>query len=248
MITLFSPAESKQSGGSLPPIDQNAFCFESLYPRRKEAIDIYWNHIRNLDSGSLCRLTGIKNCDEAESFRLNPYEAPTMKAIERYSGVAYDYLKYGKLPEPAQAYIDSHVLIFSNVFGPIKASSRIPNYKLKQGESLGHFKPEQFYKTYFSESIDHCLADVPVLDLRAGFYEKFYTLTQPCLALKFIKDGKVVSHWAKAYRGIVLRHMALSGVKTEKEFEQMEIPGLQLVEIRLNKLKKEFVLNITGEQ
>ena len=48
-----------------------------------------------------------------------------MKAIERYDGVAYDYLKYSDLNNDEKDYIDFNVIIFSNLYGPILASDKV---------------------------------------------------------------------------------------------------------------------------
>ena len=49
------------------------------------------------------------------------FETPTMKVIQRYEGVAFDYLEYNNLNENEKTYIDENVLIFSNIFGVLKA-------------------------------------------------------------------------------------------------------------------------------
>ena len=82
---------------------------------------------------------------------------------------------------------------------------RIPDYKLKQGETFDNIKIEKFYNENFSSILDETLKDEDIIDLRAGFYEKFYKIKKPYTTMKFIKDGKVVSHWAKAYRGVILK-------------------------------------------
>jgi cytoplasmic iron level regulating protein YaaA (DUF328/UPF0246 family) len=89
------------------------------------------------------------------------------------------------------------------------------------------------------------LAEDEILDLRAGFYDKFYTPVKPYTTLKFIKDGKVVSHWAKAYRGIVLREIAKSGSNSIKDFMQLSIEGLSIHEIQTKKNKTEitYIIN-----
>ena len=59
-----------------------------------------------------------------------------------------------------------------------------------------------------------------------------------------IKDGKVVSHWAKAYRGIILKLLAKNGIKTIDELMSMEIENLKIEEIKKSKLKTEIVYSI----
>jgi len=88
------------------------------------------------------------------------------------------------------------------------------------------------------------LKDEEILDLRAGFYDKFYKPAKPYTTLKFIKEGKVVSHWAKAYRGIVLREIAKAGIENMNDFMKLPIDGLSIHEIQTKKNKTEIIYNI----
>lgn len=135
-------------------------------------------------------------------------------------------------------------MIFSNLFGPLLGSDEIPYYKFKQGESIDDFKPELFYKENFSPDIDSYIGDDLIIDLRAGFYEKFYKINSPYITMKFIKNGKVVSHWAKAYRGKVLRKLAQVQPNTIDEFENINFEGLHVEEILVKKLKREYIFKI----
>jgi len=86
--------------------------------------------------------------------------------------------------------------------------------------------------------------DNEILDLRAGFYDKFYKPQKEYTTLKFIKDGKVVSHWAKAYRGIVLREIAKAQIKNIEDFMKLPIEGLSIFEIQTKKNKTEIIYTI----
>ncbi|WP_297484048.1 peroxide stress protein YaaA, partial [Sulfurimonas sp.] len=110
--------------------------------------------------------------------------------------------------------------------------------------SIGNITPEKFYKKRFSYQIDLYLNAHEVLDLRAGYYDKFYKSTKPYTTLKFLKNGKTVSHWAKAYRGIVLREIAKHNIVSIEAFMQLEIEGLNVAEIKVIKNKTEIVYNI----
>ena len=245
MTILFAPSEGKRPGGDLPPISKEAFCFPRLYARRIEALTRYDRFIKTADIAALQKLFGVKKESDLKRWRVDIFQAPTTKAVRRYDGVAYEYLDYDGLSPAAQTYIDDNLVIFSNLFGPLCAKDRLPDYKLKQGESIGDFAPEKFYKTHFSEALnDYLQSRGPVVDLRAGFYEKFYKIPMPYITMKFLKKGKSVSHWAKAYRGIVLREMAKHGIKSQEDLTAMDIEGLRLIEIKKSKTKEEIVYDI----
>ena len=192
----------------------------------------------------LSKMFGLKKEADILAHKKDIVHELTMKAIQRYTGVAFDHLEYASLDEKAQQYIDSHVLLFSNLFGPMRASDLIPEYKLKQGEAVGDIKTEKFYNEYSAGLMESYLAEDEILDLRAGFYDKFYKPTKPYTTLKFIKEGKVVSHWAKAYRGIVLREIAKARVETLEDFMKLPIEGLSIKEIQTKKNKTEIIYEI----
>jgi len=241
MKVLFSPSETKTSLAYAPCVHENSFIFPHLYPKRMEVLHRYDALLHSASSLTLQKLFGIK---EIGHLKDSPLERLTCKAIERYDGVAYDYLSYGTLDEKAQRWIAEHVMIFSNLFGPILAHDFIPEYKLHQGETLEGFKPEAFYKEHFSDAITSWIDDEAVLDLRAGFYEKFYTLNQPYLTMKFLKQGKVVSHFAKAYRGRILRQIACVAPNNVSDFANIAFEGLRIVEIKQSRFKHEYVYDI----
>ena len=245
MKVLFSPSETKTHFAHHPSIDEKSFVFPALYSKRLEVLNAYETYINLASMENLQKLFGIKDIKKAEDLRLESlHHHFTCKAIERYDGVAYDYLAYNTLKADSQAWIDENVMIFSNLFGPILAKDLIPYYKLQQGESLDTFKPELFYKDHFSASIDQWIKDETILDLRAGFYEKFYTLKQPYITMKFLKTGKVVSHFAKAYRGKVLREIAHLKPIDEEAFLKIAFENLRIVEIKQNNLKREYICEI----
>ena len=55
-----------------------------------------------------------------------------------------------------------------------------------------------------------------------------------------------MSHWAKAYRGLVLKAIAQNKIETIEEFMNLEIEGLVVYEIKTIKNKTEIVYNIVN--
>ena len=232
MKILFSPSEAKHTGGVSGGITEDDYIFPELFEKRMEIITLYNNYIATASDEVLAKLFGTKKKSVIEYYSDDIFTRDTMKVIKRYDGVAYDYLEYETLNDDAKSYIDNNVIIFSNLFGPLVAGDLgLPDYKLKQGEKIGTVAPEKFYKEAFTDTLDTLLNAEHYLDLRAGFYNKFYKPSSFYTTLKFIKDGKVVSHWAKAYRGIVLREMAKQNISNIKEFMQMQIKNLAVKEI-----------------
>ncbi|GIU01322.1 hypothetical protein TSL6_18280 [Sulfurovum sp. TSL6] len=243
MKILLAPSETKKSGGE-HSFNPATLLFEALLPHRTKLLHTYINVLQKGDIPTLSKMFGLKKEADILAHKKDIIHELTMKAIQRYTGVAFDYLGYAKLDRETQKYIDSHVILFSNLFGPIRASDLIPEYKLKQGEAVGDIKPEKFYNEHAAALMEAYLAEDEILDLRAGFYDKFYKPAKPYTTLKFIKEGKVVSHWAKAYRGIVLREISKAGIETLEAFMKLPIEGLSIKEIQTKKNKTEIIYEI----
>ena len=242
MKILLAPSETKTKGGT-DKFVLDSLLFDELTPTRKLLLHKYMNILQKNSLEELSKMFGLKKESDISYYNRDIIHELTMKAIERYTGVAFDYLDYKNLSSNSQEYIDNNVILCSNLFGFIRADDMIPEYRLKQGASVGELKPEKLYKEK-SYLMEEYLANEDILDLRAGFYDKFYKPTKPYTTLKFIKDGKVVSHWAKAYRGIVLREIANANINSLKEFMKLSIENLSIEEIQTKKNRTEIIYNI----
>jgi len=238
---LFSPAEGKKSGGN----EEKKELLGSN-DAREGILNEYYAILKRGYENEIKELFGLKNFEDCKPYINDIFNSPLMSAIERYDGVAYDYLDFNSLDSDAKIYAKSNTVIFSNLYGPLLGGDSIANYKVKQGNNIGSFIPDKFYKERFSYQLDLYLANCEILDLRAGYYDKFYEVKKPYTTLKFLKDGKTVSHWAKAYRGLVLRAVAQKSINSMKEFMALEIDGLNVAEIKIIKNRTEIVYNITN--
>ncbi|WP_428738360.1 YaaA family protein [Sulfurimonas sp.] len=236
---LFSPSEGKNSGGDAKQKD-----IFGATSAREEILNRYNQIVNGTDEEKIKELFGFKKFEDCKPYIEDIFNSALMSAIKRYDGVAYDYLKYNALDQDAKNYLKENTIIFSNLFGPLLGGDPIPNYKVKQGNPIGDIEPDKFYKDRFSYQLDLYLGNSDILDLRAGYYDKFYKTVKPYTTLKFLKNGKTVSHWAKAYRGIVLREIAKTRVSSLEEFNKLEIENLQVKEIQKTKNKTEIIYEI----
>ncbi len=236
---LFSPSEGKNSNGNANKKD-----LLGALDARDEILNAYNEIALSADEERIKKLFGIKKFSDCEPYINDVFNSSLMSAIERYQGVAYDYLEYSSLDADAQDYLKQNTIIFSNLYGPLYGGDAIANYKVKQGNDIGNISPDKFYKQRFTYQLDLLLSQDEILDLRAGYYDKFYKLTKPYTTLKFLKNGKSVSHWAKAYRGKVLRELAKHNISSIEEFMSLEIDSLNIQEIKVTKNKTEIIYNI----
>jgi cytoplasmic iron level regulating protein YaaA (DUF328/UPF0246 family) len=231
MKILLAPSERKTKGGEFPPINKNSFIFPEIYDKRIEIIKKYDEFLKKTDD--------IKNFGDDKS---SIFTRPTRKAILRYSGVAFEHIDYPTLDTESQKYIDENVFIFSNLFGVISAKDLIPFYTLKQGAKPG-FDIYKAHKEIFSTILDEINKKEIFIDLRAKFYEKIYK-PKNAITFKFIKNKKIVSHFAKAYRGKLTRIIAIHKPNSIEELLKIEFPQVKIIEIIEKKGIKEIICEV----
>lgn len=233
MKILYSPSEAKSTLSPIKGHLKDTLSFPDLYSKREVVINKYNNFLKKSSNLELSKLLGLKKEADILVYKsIDIFKSPLQYAVLRYSGVGYNYLDFSSLNSSEKDVIFESLLIFSNLFGPLKANDKIPLYKIKQGELIGDFDPYKYYKEHFSSSLDKYIKEDLVIDLRAGFYEKLYSVKVPKITFKFLKNGKVVSHYAKAYRGIIARTLAIHNPQNEKEFHDILIPNLKIKEIQ----------------
>lgn len=238
MKILLAPSETKSRGGT-NPFNLADLWNNTLLQARSKLTQLYLEELKDdLKSKQMFKL---KKPSEIEYYRSIGLHSLAAKAVERYTGVAFDYLNYSGLDDKQQKYIDKNVMLFSNLFGPIMAGDLIPEYRMAQGAKIRDIEVDKYYKANSAELLDEYLAGEEILDIRAGYYDRFYVPSKPYTTLKFIKDGKAVSHWAKAYRGIVLREIAKAGIDSLEDFIKLPIENLTIQEIQIKKNKTEII-------
>lgn len=152
MWILFSPSEKKclehkkaqEKQGE--PFYQDFICKESL----EEALKAYQEFLQSAKESEIQQLFGAKHLVLEElACAQNLMESPLLPAVLRYCGIAFSALDFEHLRQESQDYLKQHLLIFSNLFGPLRAMDKIPYYNLKQGESFENksvkFNTKQFY-------------------------------------------------------------------------------------------------------
>lgn len=179
MLFLLPPSETKQTGGKPLGIDQVALTFGQL----NEARDQVYGALRalcegNQDAAAKVLGLGKKQISDIE-MNLEVQTAPTMAALDRYTGTLYDGLhgrglkgtptEFNSLGESQRTRAKDTLLIQSALFGLIPAMNLIPNYRLSATTRL----PEVSLKDVWSAAHERVwprLEDSPIIDLRSKSY------------------------------------------------------------------------------
>lgn len=223
MFILFSCSEGKVAGGLKKKI---SFSFGGVEDRQV-FLHAYQEGIRS-GGNRAKKITGWKDEQKIGELPVDLVTAPVLPAIERYAGVGFQYLGYDTCSSKAQSYLKKHMIIFSQLFGPLLAEDVIPETKLKQCTTFAGENIATYYRTRFSEAIDEWVAGDVVLDLRAGVYQSYYHPKGTVVTCRFLKNGKTVNHWSKAYRGVLARTIAEQQPKTIDALANLSMEGMQL--------------------
>ncbi len=180
----------------------------------REHINTYYksmikNILDNKDSTLLSQIYGTKlfNDKIQKSLACCAMQSSVIESIRRYSGTAFLALDFESLSIREQEFLLDNVYIFSNLFGIIKAGDKIPHYKLKQNTKFNNLSLKEIYKPFVNHKNIFNQIDF-IIDLRASVYQQIFPIDKEHVSFQFLKNGKVISHYSKLYRGRILRYIA----------------------------------------
>ena len=141
--------------------------------------------------------------------------APTMAAIDRYTGVLYDALDAASLDSAARRWLGSNVLIHTAPLGPVGALDRIPAYRLGAGASLPGSPP---LRRVWAGPVTAAVAAMStrfVLDLRSEAYAALGPVpaSVPSVYVRIVSTGpdgavRALNHFNKHAKGTLVRSLA----------------------------------------
>lgn len=228
MLIVLPPSESKAPGGFGPALDLEGLSFPTLTPVRSALID----ELSGLEVADAMAVLGIseKLRPEAEANR-ELRTSPTMPALHRYTGVLFDALSAPTLPELAW----DRLAVGSALFGVVRAGDLIPRYRLSGGTKLD----ERTMRSRWGRLITEALAEEDfVVDLRSGAYQQLGRVPG-AVTVRVEKDGKVVSHFNKHYKGELARVLASAPVAAASAADVVDIAraaGLDIFPISATEL------------
>ncbi|WP_165841677.1 YaaA family protein [Corynebacterium heidelbergense] len=233
MLIILPPSETKAPGGTGGPLNFDELSFPLLTPTRVRVVEALRRLCSGADHAEALRLLGLRET-QREELRHNAelQDSPTLPAVERYTGVAYDALDANgtRTGQPLPAAARSRLAIGSALFGVVGARDPIPYYRLSGSAKL---LPEQGGKPatlrsfwaggQAGPSIAAAVArwqggvhknHNAVIDLRSGAYANLGRIPGAVSVRVEAEypDGerKVVSHFNKHYKGLLARALALA--------------------------------------
>ncbi|MCV7068776.1 peroxide stress protein YaaA [Mycolicibacterium farcinogenes] len=214
MIVLLPPSETKRTGGDGPPVQLDNLSSPELTPLREALID---ELVSLAADPQACRAAlAISPSQDAEIERNAALRrAPTLPAIQRYTGVLYDALDVGSLRGAAVARARARLAVGSALFGLLRADDPVPGYRLSASSKL---PGQPGLAKRWRPLLEPVLADLSsrelVVDLRSGSYAGLGRIPGAVRVqvLAEHEDGHraVVSHFNKAHKGHLARALVSS--------------------------------------
>lgn len=212
VLVLLPPSETKHVGGDGPPLSLDRLSFPELEPVRKALVDELVD--LSADREASRTALGLSPKQDAEIERNAAlYTAPTLPAIDRYTGVLYDALDIGSLRGATGARARHRLAVGSALFGLLRADDPVPAYRLSATSKLpGGSSLTARWRPALEPVLAGIADDELVVDLRSGSYAALGRLPGAVRVDVVAEraDGKrsVVSHFNKAHKGRLARALA----------------------------------------
>ncbi|MGO4445034.1 peroxide stress protein YaaA [Mycobacterium sp. 2YAF39] len=212
MIVVLPPSETKHPGGNGPPLRLEALSHPELMPLRTALVDELVQLAA--DTSACMRALGLSASQQVEVERNAMLRtAPTLPAINRYTGVLYDALDVESLKGAAAGRAHARLAVGSALFGFLRADDSIPAYRLSATSKLpGQPALATRWRPLLEPMLALMTGEQLVVDLRSGSYAALGKLPDAVHVdvVSERSDGQrtVVSHFNKAHKGRLARVLA----------------------------------------
>ncbi|SEO99685.1 peroxide stress protein YaaA [Trujillonella endophytica] len=210
MLVLLPPSETKHPGGAGAPLDLCSLSAPELTPVRARLVGALMDLAA--DPAAAREALGLSPAQAGELARNAALRtAPTLPALERYTGVLYDALDVRSMTRAQRARADRRLAVGSALFGLVRGTDAIPAYRLSAGTGLPDLPT---LRTLWKPVLGPLLARSGelVVDLRSGSYQALApaagAVTVDVLSERPDGSRSVVSHFNKAHKGRVARLLA----------------------------------------
>jgi cytoplasmic iron level regulating protein YaaA (DUF328/UPF0246 family) len=210
VLVLLPPSETKHPGGTGPALDLAGLGAPELTPLRAQLTDALVALSADVPAArSALGLSPAQDDEIARNAALRT--APTMPAIERYTGVLYDALDVRSLTRAQRRRAAARLAVGSALFGVLRAEDAVPTYRLSAGSSLpGLPTLRSLWKPVLTDVL--AATGELVVDLRSGAYAELApvpgAVTVQVLSERPDGTRAVVSHFNKAHKGRLARLLA----------------------------------------
>jgi cytoplasmic iron level regulating protein YaaA (DUF328/UPF0246 family) len=164
--------------------------------------------------------------------------APTLPAMERYTGVLYKELAWATLPAAARRRGERQVRIVSGLWGLVAPTDPVPLYRLKMSAAVGDLgRLASWWRPRLAPVLAERAAGAVVWDLLPNEHEAAmdWTACAPArrITVRFLDaEGRTVSHWNKALKGSLVRFILQEQPEEAAELASFDHPSGYRFDVR----------------
>lgn len=210
MKILLPPSETKRPRGAGAPLNLSGLALPALVEHRAQVVQALIQLSADEEAARrVLKLSARQLEDIAHNRQLRT--APTMPAIDRYTGVLFDALDGASLSAASRRWLGAHVWIHSAPFGPVGALDPIPTYRLAASTSLPGVAP---LRRHWADVTSAAIAEEApsfVLDLRSEAYVGLGPVpaSVPSAYVRVVtEEGRALNHFNKKSKGLLVRALA----------------------------------------
>ena len=213
MLILLPPSETKRPGGVGISIDKAAIIWAALDEVRAQVITVLQQVSADQDLAVKALKLGKRSAAEATK-NLSLWTAPTMPALERYTGVLYDALNYEELSTHALQRAERQLFIQSALFGLLPAMEKIPDYRLSADSKLPGINLKSLWTEGHQAVWPRLLG--PILDMRSESYVALNPVPSERESY-FVEvvdqaQGRALNHFNKKAKGAFVKSALENGL------------------------------------
>lgn len=215
MLILLPPSETKRDGGDGGALDLESLGFPALGGARRTVIEALGDLAADAEAmGRALKLRGTLQRDVERNRRLRT--APTMAAMDRYTGVLFDALAPAEASDDARSFLERTVVVHSALFGLVRSHDAIPAYRLSHDSRLPGVRLRRLWRDAIAAELAQ--AGRFVLDLRSEAYAALGPAPENSAYLRVVtRDGsgqvRALNHFNKKGKGEFVARLALAGLE-----------------------------------
>lgn len=222
---LLPPSEGKKQGGDENKpyrITQNLEkynYFKNLNSQRELIYDKLRESIQHSNIEEIEKIFELKNKNLQNAIE-NTYDLlnlETLPSIQRYNGVMFDSINYESLSDKQKKNFNESVIFIDGLFGLLKPTDLIPEYKLKINSKIKDLDITTFWKTEIQGNLNKEIKEKIVIDILPQSHRKVLEQkkdnysSEIYLEISFCekKENKIkqTGHNSKQLKGDLIRYI-----------------------------------------
>jgi cytoplasmic iron level regulating protein YaaA (DUF328/UPF0246 family) len=233
VLVLLPPSEGKATGRRGNALDLERLSFPELTATRARLVAAL-ERLAQQEPAALRVALGLTERQAAElAADAALSTAPTLPALQLYTGVVYEALDYASLTGGAKRRANSSLVVASALFGLVRPGDRLPPYRLSGSTVLPGIGG---LGAVWRPQLEPLLAAEPglVVDLRSATYATLARVPR-AVEVRVLRetDGRrtVVSHDNKWTKGRLARALCQAGARSIRDVAEAGRSVADLVEV-----------------